>query len=542
MRQLLKSGLLVMATQLSFLVFARKKASMTVQYLREFRGLHFVDRWSNTSKLLRVFEFKAYHFESFISSLLRVHFSVTSKSPIMPEVKQIPLGEVQKHKTKDDLWIIVHHNVYDVSKYLEDHPGGADALIEVAGEDSTVAFEDVGHSADARETMEGLLIGRIEGAPDDDDDDQGSRLPMPKPKENVQPGDSDFNSEAPLITAGRAAIKFAITGSAIFLGYELYARTPKIGWLHAQHGGFWKGVLLSSIATLSIAAGLGLYLEKTLGAKSKTPYSYPAHFKPSVHIAKPITKVKGYLKPEEYQNLPLVQKDKLSSNVFRYVFKLPSEKTILGLPIGQHITIRADIDGKTVSRSYTPVSNNSDPGELRLIIKCYPDGQLTGKYLQNLQVGDQIEVRGPKGAMRYRKGMVKEIGMVAGGTGITPMYQLIRAICEDPTDKTHVNLLYGNNTEEDILLRDKLDEFASKYPENFSVDYVLSKPPKDWKYGSGFVTKDLIEKKFPKPSEDSKALLCGPPGLVEAMKKNLVELGWDKPRAVSKLPDQVFSF
>lgn len=103
---------------------------------------------------------------------------------------------------------------------------------------------------------------------------------------------------------------------------------------------------------------------------------------------------------------------------------MPTESTILGLPIGQHISIRTEIEGKPVSRSYTPVSNNSDPGELRLVIKIYSDGELTGKDLKNLQVGDQVEIRGPKGAMRYRKGMVKEIGMVAGGTGIIPMYQV----------------------------------------------------------------------------------------------------------------------
>jgi cytochrome-b5 reductase len=84
--------------------------------------------------------------------------------------------------------------------------------------------------------------------------------------------------------------------------------------------------------------------------------------------------------------------------------------------------------------------------------------------------------------------------------------------------------------------------FTSKYPENFKVHYVLSKPSDDWKYGKGYVTKELVEKEFPAPSEESKALLCGPPGLVNSMKESLVELGWDKPRAVSKLPDQVFAF
>lgn len=120
--------------------------------------------------------------------------------------------------------------------------------------------------------------------------------------------------------------------------------------------------------------------------------------------------------------------------------------------------------------------------------------------------------------------------------------QLIRAICEDPSDTTRVSLLYGNNTEEDILLRSKLDEFAARYPKNFKVHYVLSKPPRGWNGGTGYVTKDLAREKFPAPGKESKALLCGPPGLVNAMKKGLEELGWDKAAAVSKLPDQVFAF
>lgn len=122
------------------------------------------------------------------------------------------------------------------------------------------------------------------------------------------------------------------------------------------------------------------------------------------------------------------------------------------------------------------------------------------------------------------------------------MNKLIRAICEDPTDITSVTLLYGDNAEEDILLRGQLDKFAKRYPQNFRVHYVLSKPSEDWTGPTGYVTKEMVEEKFPKPSSDSKVLLCGPPSLVHSMKTGLVELGWQKPRAVSKLPDQVFSF
>lgn len=87
-----------------------------------------------------------------------------------------------------------------------------------------------------------------------------------------------------------------------------------------------------------------------------------------------------------------MRKDQLSQDVVRLVFQLPAQTSILGLPIGQHVAIRGyyDDDGghHTVTRSYTPVSNNKDLGRLELVIKLYPDGQLTGKYLSKIEVGD----------------------------------------------------------------------------------------------------------------------------------------------------------
>lgn len=95
------------------------------------------------------------------------------------------------------------------------------------------------------------------------------------------------------------------------------------------------------------------------------------------------------------------------------------------------------------------------------------------KHLESMKIGDMVEICGPKGAMQYNTSYAKRIGMIAGGTGITPMYQLIRAICDDGTDSTQISLLYANNTEEDILLRKELDDFAMRFPNKFQVKYVL---------------------------------------------------------------------
>ncbi|KAG9514902.1 cytochrome b5 reductase-like protein, partial [Aureobasidium melanogenum] len=455
------------------------------------------------------------------------------------DLKEITQEEVKKHNKKDDLWIIVHGKVYDVTKYLEDHPGGAPSLIEVAGQDATATFEDVGHSSDARETMGQFIIGNLEGyQPDEDDLGDSKPKELPLLVRIAQAHDEGAKSSSTEKLA-RSLLKGVIGGGGAFLAYELVARSPVVGWLHLQHGGFWRGILLAFVATFSTSATLLLYLGRHF--KQHTISDWPTHYKPQT-VAKPVTEAAGFLKPQEYQTLPLVKKDKLSSNTYRFVFKLPKDDMVLGLPIGQHLSIRGEANGKTVSRSYTPVSNNHDKGELRLVIKMYPDGQLTGGYLEDVQVGDEVEFRGPKGAMKYGRGLANEIGMIAGGTGITPMYQIIRAICENPRDKTKVTLLYGSVSEEDRLLHKELEEFQEKYPDNFRVIHVLSKPSESWKGAKGFINKDMVQKELPGPQKKNKILLCGPPPLVNSMKDALSELGFEKPGAVSRLTDQVFCF
>jgi cytochrome-b5 reductase len=78
-----------------------------------------------------------------------------------PYFTMYTLEEVQKHNKPDDVWIILHNKVYDVTKYLEDHPGGSAILIEVAGTDATEAFEEIGHSDEARDELAQYHVGDL---------------------------------------------------------------------------------------------------------------------------------------------------------------------------------------------------------------------------------------------------------------------------------------------------------------------------------------------------------------------------------------------
>ncbi|XP_038557428.1 cytochrome b5 [Micropterus salmoides] len=76
-------------------------------------------------------------------------------------VKYYTLEEIRVHNMSSDTWLIIHDKVYDITRFLEEHPGGEEVLLEQAGADATESFEDVGHSTDAREMLQQYYVGEV---------------------------------------------------------------------------------------------------------------------------------------------------------------------------------------------------------------------------------------------------------------------------------------------------------------------------------------------------------------------------------------------
>ncbi|KAH7296828.1 hypothetical protein KP509_26G040600 [Ceratopteris richardii] len=260
--------------------------------------------------------------------------------------------------------------------------------------------------------------------------------------------------------------------------------------------------------------------------------------------ARPVT-----LNPKLKVSCKLIDKKVLSHDVRLFRFELPSKEHILGLPVGKHIFLSATINGKLCIRAYTPTSSEEDVGYFELLIKIYfkgvhpkfPDGGLMSQHLESLEVGKGcVDIKGPLGHIEYigsgqyhidgKPFFMKKCSMLAGGTGITPMYQLIRAILKNPDDKTEVYLVFANRTEEDIMLREELDAWAEKY-ENFNVWYVVERASEDWKYSVGFITESILKDHLPSGEPDVAAFMCGPPPMIQfACLPNLDKMGYDKSR------------
>jgi cytochrome-b5 reductase len=248
---------------------------------------------------------------------------------------------------------------------------------------------------------------------------------------------------------------------------------------------------------------------------------------------------------QDKQPIRLIAKESLSHDVRKFRFAITPGHT-LGLKAGRHIILSTMKDGKLLARNYSPVSAETEVGYFELCTKVYfpnekfPQGGQMSQYLDSLQLGDSVDVKGPIGKCFYsgpseltilrgedgQTRQVPSIAMIAGGVGITPFLAIIRKIFANPADKTKVTLLFANQTENDIFLRAELDALAEQHS-NFKLWYTLDRPPPNWAYSEGFVTDEMIKGHlFEGGVASSVFLICGPPPMVKfACVPNLEKLG-----------------
>lgn len=257
----------------------------------------------------------------------------------------------------------------------------------------------------------------------------------------------------------------------------------------------------------------------------------------------------------ERVDLRLARREQISPDTVRLTFALPSSEHVLGLPTGQHVGISyVDAEGVRQERPYTPTSSDYDRGVAVFVIKVYkpnekfPLGGKVSQFLGAMKVGDVASFVGPKGMKTYEgKGVFSvkrlasqgggferrrcaNVGMIAGGSGITPMLQVSRAMLDDG-DNVKISLLFANQTEADILCREEIESDAAKFgPSKFRVAYTLDKPPAtNWSHYSGFITKEMIQKTMPPPGKNTQILICGPPPMLKfAVLPALEALGYTK--------------
>ncbi|KAI9287474.1 oxidoreductase NAD-binding domain-containing protein [Umbelopsis sp. AD052] len=270
-----------------------------------------------------------------------------------------------------------------------------------------------------------------------------------------------------------------------------------------------NGLLFAALAGLGVAGGVYYNSSSTTAVK-------PA--------AKPVaaaTEVKAAFSPKEFKAFKLKEVQEINHNTSVFRFDLPEDSTS-GLHVASCVITRYPITKKDgtpgyIIRPYTPTSDENAQGYVDFIVKKYPDGKMS-KHFHDLKVGDELEIKGPIPKLQWEENKFNNVGLIAGGTGITPMLQIIRKVLNhsEGRDKTKITLVFANQTEEDILLKEELDKYAKAHPDQIKIHYLLDRPADKWTGGKGFVTKEIVQQYMPGPNEPNTLVaVCGPDKMVE---------------------------
>ena len=275
------------------------------------------------------------------------------------------------------------------------------------------------------------------------------------------------------------------------------------------------------LGTLSSAA-----LEALASGESSVPSNAPT---------RPTT---TFLNPRSWTTAPLASKHHISSDTLVFTFTLAHPEQTLGLPTGQHLMIRLrdPVTREAIIRPYTPISSVTQAGTMDVLIKLYldPDGKMS-RAINAIPLGHGVDFKGPIGKFIYNgKGScsinnverhVKRFVMICAGSGVTPIYQIFRAVMLDRSDPTTCIILNSNRLEEDILCREELEALLDGNEERGEIAHTLTKAEEGWKGLRGRIDKELIRQRCTR-DEETMALCCGPELMEESVHKALKELGW----------------
>ncbi|KAH8061406.1 hypothetical protein JL722_4023 [Aureococcus anophagefferens] len=240
------------------------------------------------------------------------------------------------------------------------------------------------------------------------------------------------------------------------------------------------------------------------------------------------------LNPKKRVKLKLAQRVQLSDDSFRLTFALPSDDhDAAGKSVARHAATADEVTGRVdfVIKAYRPLPPR------------FPDGGALSQHLcDRIAVGSEVEFRGPMGEIEYLGGgafevhddkgvkkriAVKRAGLIAGGTGLTPMLQLITAVgaevAANAAGAPALSFLLGNRTEADILCRDEIE--AAQKAGAVDLHYTLDKPPPGWPHHTGFIDDAMLAATMPKPAKDTYFFCCGPPPMIKSALAKLEAAG-----------------
>nr|XP_054413794.1 cytochrome b5 reductase 4 isoform X6 [Pongo abelii] len=412
--------------------------------------------------------------------------------------------ELKKHNKKDDCWICIRGFVYNVSPYMEYHPGGEDELMRAAGSDGTELFDQVHRWVNYESMLKECLVGRMAIKP------------------TVL---KDYREEEKKVLNGMLP-KSQVTDTLAKEGPSY----PSYDWFQTD-----------SLVTIAIyTKQKDINLDSIIVDHQNDSFRAETIIKDClylIHIGLS-HEVQEDFSGLYYRKCQLISKEDVTHDTRLFCLMLPPS-THLQVPIGEHVYLKLSVTGTEIVKPYTPVSGSllaefKEPvlpnnKYIYFLIKIYPTGLFTSE-LDRLQIGDFVSVSSPEGNFKISKFQeLEELFLLAAGTGFTPMVKILNYALTDIPSLRKVKLMFFNKTEDDIIWRSQLEKLAFK-DKRLDVEFVLSAPTSEWNGKQGHISPALLSEFLKRNLDKSKVLvcICGPVPFTEQGVRLLHDLNFSK--------------
>ncbi|XP_076379880.1 cytochrome b5 reductase 4 isoform X5 [Megalopta genalis] len=458
----------------------------------------------------------------------------------------VSLSELANHNKQNDAWIAIRGIVFNVTRYMDFHPGGTSELMRGVGKDATKLFENVHAWVNYQSILQKCVVGRLS---------RGSISgPSSSPPENTSPGTTDCAS------AALDLIKSCTTGSNSQESVsENSPANAKMDWrqtldaitLFYQTVKDYPSVYYQVRRISDSKLVFKLFFEKdvvTHELELAAPIEWPPVCKRNFETTevdftftkktKELWKTQGShtiwrernTSNRSYKEYEVVSNTPLSKLV--HLLVLRAKDSLELVPIGKHIQARMNVMGVEITRSYTPVPPCLHPDDMApsyesdcvcLMIKKYQNGALSPS-ITGLQAGQTLVLSNALGAFVVESfDRYSVIHMLAGGTGLTAMLGIIQRALAKRTVKT-INLLNFNKDEDNMFYVEQLEKASTNT--KLTVMHILSQADSKWTGTRGVVSDNLLKQMVGQQNPEACIFTCGPRGFIQAVTKSIQNLGW----------------
>nr|XP_012151041.1 PREDICTED: cytochrome b5 reductase 4 isoform X1 [Megachile rotundata]XP_012151042.1 PREDICTED: cytochrome b5 reductase 4 isoform X1 [Megachile rotundata] len=455
----------------------------------------------------------------------------------------VTLTELANHNKQNDAWIAIRGVVFNVTRYMDFHPGGISELMRGVGKDATKLFENVHAWVNYQSILQKCVVGRLSRGTGNNNNSSSSSS-----TENVVSNTTNCSlTKLDLIKSCMTSIvnQENVPEDSLLNVKMDWRQTSNSITLFYQTVRDYPGVCYQLRRISDSKLVFKLFFERDiitheldLAADIEWPPVCKRNFD-TMEVDFTFTKKKK----EIWKSLgshTISRETNTSSRTYReyeVVVNMPLSKLVHLLvvrakdylelvPIGRHVEAKMNVMGMEVSRSYTPVPPCLHPDDMApsyrsdclcLMIKKYPNGALSPS-ITALQIGQTLMLSNALGAFVVESfDRYSVIHMLAGGTGLTAMLGIVQRALARRSVKT-INLLNFNKDEDNMFYVAQLEKASAE--KKLKVTHILSQAGSTWSGKRGAISDDLLKELVAEDSPDACVFTCGPPGFIQSAKNS----------------------